>query len=252
MATKSTNKTLWTVALVAVFGFAVWKLLPVLARKLNGGGGGGGGSVGSGGSGLPYYPQNPYDSGQQGSQNPLANLSFGNGLGKGSSGSNLSDYGSGTGLSAADTIAALTYADGDLTGPGSIPFAGDGNYGEDTGDLIPTVPLTNSGGFLSSFQDWFSGYFLGDTSGPTTGVGATSADLQQYQAIQTESVDLGTLDTSSGSDLTSYDTSSGSGADAPVDYADSSGDGGGDGSGDYGSGDGGDGGGGTPTYDNGY
>jgi hypothetical protein len=61
MATKSTNKTLWTLAIIAILGFLAWKLWPAIRNKLNSGGGsGGGGPVG----GIPGG-YNPYGGGGQ-------------------------------------------------------------------------------------------------------------------------------------------------------------------------------------------
>jgi hypothetical protein len=80
---KTTDKTIWTLALVAIAGFAAWKLLPVLLKRLNGGGSSGGSSGGVGSS--SPYPYEP-DYGEGSNQNPLANLSLGGGSGSGSGG----------------------------------------------------------------------------------------------------------------------------------------------------------------------
>jgi hypothetical protein len=83
--TKSTNKTIWVLALVGILVFLVWKLWPAIRNKLNSGGGSSGGAVGglSGGNGYPYYPQ------QSGGNGLGGNLGFGNG-------GNQSTYGAAT------------------------------------------------------------------------------------------------------------------------------------------------------------
>jgi hypothetical protein len=60
MASSSTNKTVWTIVLVVVFLFLVWKLWPVLNAALSGGGSSGGAVGGAtgfdeGDFGQPYY-----------------------------------------------------------------------------------------------------------------------------------------------------------------------------------------------------
>lgn len=84
MASSSTNKTIWTVALIAVFGFLAFKLLPGLLKKLgssDSNGGGGSNSVG----GVSYYPPDyGQGQGQGGGQSAGLNLG-GNGSQQGSS-----------------------------------------------------------------------------------------------------------------------------------------------------------------------
>lgn len=80
MATKSTDKTIWTLALILIAGFLTWKLWPALKNKLNGGGGSGGGGAIGGTS--AEGDENPY--GQGGAQQG-AGISFGSGNGAGSS-----------------------------------------------------------------------------------------------------------------------------------------------------------------------
>lgn len=66
MASKSTNKTLWTMALIAVIGYMAYKLLPDLMKKLSdNGGGSGSNSVG----GVQYYPPDYGEDQGQGQQN---------------------------------------------------------------------------------------------------------------------------------------------------------------------------------------
>lgn len=83
MASASTNRTIWTVAIVAVFLFLAWKLWPAIKKLLNGGSGGSSGSAGAvGGAASPYpFQENPYQSGT-GNQ---ASLGFGSGQGGGPS-----------------------------------------------------------------------------------------------------------------------------------------------------------------------
>lgn len=78
MATKSTDKTIWTLALIGVVVFLAWKLWPALKNKLNGGGGSsGGGAIGGTSAG---GDEDPYGQGQQ----QGAGVSFGSGQGQGS------------------------------------------------------------------------------------------------------------------------------------------------------------------------
>lgn len=179
MATKSTNKTLWTVVLVAAFAFAMWKLLPVLSRKLSGGGSGGGSGVG--GSGVPYYPQQ----GQQGQ---------GQG-GGGSLGLNPGQEPSGKGLGFLQGVnqgqLISDYNNYPFT-PGTIGYDADVSqqgYDAINNDTIALQPLTNDTGILASFQNWFSTYFVPDDNS-TGAIGPSSADASQYDQIQTISDDL--------------------------------------------------------------
>lgn len=103
--TASTRSTIWTIALVAVFAFLVYKLWPAINAALNGAAGGGSGASGSvtgGSEGIDdeyppdYYgyqqPQNPF-------QNLLSGLNLGNLFGGGGSGGGFgSGGGSGSSL----------------------------------------------------------------------------------------------------------------------------------------------------------
>lgn len=86
MATKSTNKTIWTLALVGVLIFLSIKLWPSIKKLFASGGGGSGGAGGVGASGQQPYPQSgsgggggglsfPSGGGTQGSSSFLQNLS---------------------------------------------------------------------------------------------------------------------------------------------------------------------------------
>lgn len=88
MASANTNKTIWTLAIIAVLVFLAWKLWPAIKNAISNSGSGGGGAVGSTtASGWPY---DPYSSSGQGSG---PGLSLGSGLG---SGNGSSSYGSNT------------------------------------------------------------------------------------------------------------------------------------------------------------
>lgn len=103
MATKTTNKTIWTLALIGIIGFLVWKLWPAIRNRLNSGGSSGGGAVG-GTTASGGYPYNPY------SQNggPQAGLSFG-----GNSGSSNSNGSSGSLSAWINNILNQGYANAD-------------------------------------------------------------------------------------------------------------------------------------------
>jgi hypothetical protein len=83
MASANTNKTIFTIGVIAVIGFLTWKLWPALSKAIknfgSGGGGSAGGAVGGGygNSGLGY--DNPYNQ----NQSPLGSLNFGGGQGGG-------------------------------------------------------------------------------------------------------------------------------------------------------------------------
>jgi len=84
LATSSSNRdrTIWTLALVAVVVFLAWKLWPALKKLLNGasgsGSGGGSGAVGGAANPYPFY-ENPSGQGNSGS----GNFGFGAGSGGG-------------------------------------------------------------------------------------------------------------------------------------------------------------------------
>lgn len=88
--TKTTDKTLWTIALIAIVGYFAFKLLPDLVKKLGSGGSGGSNSVG----GVQYYPPDYGEEGNEGQRSPLNfGLGGGNGGGYSSGGGNaLSDF----------------------------------------------------------------------------------------------------------------------------------------------------------------
>jgi len=56
MAAKTTNKTIWTLALVGVIGFLAWKLWPALKKRISGSSASSGGPVGGASSYSPYSP----------------------------------------------------------------------------------------------------------------------------------------------------------------------------------------------------
>lgn len=169
MASKSTDKTIWTLALVAIVGFFAWKLWPYLKNKLTGGGSSGGAIGGTSASGqYPYYPDNNQGGGQG------AGLNFGGGGGGGGGGGsapgsfsawlssvlnqgyqNASALGNSGDLEASDAEALGGLDDAGLpleTVPGygdidqylvtqDVPGSDDGDYGpqtieDDTGDQI--------------------------------------------------------------------------------------------------------------------
>jgi hypothetical protein len=74
MASKSTNSMLWTLAIIAVLGFAAFELIPALLKKIGSGSSSGTGSNSVGG--VQYYPPDYGQDQGQGQQNPLG-LSFG-------------------------------------------------------------------------------------------------------------------------------------------------------------------------------
>jgi hypothetical protein len=86
---SGTKNTIWTIALVAVFLFLVWKLWPILNAALSGAGGGGasGGSVTGGDEGdmsPDYFPYQQQQSPLQSLLSSLGNLFSGSGSGGGS------------------------------------------------------------------------------------------------------------------------------------------------------------------------
>lgn len=139
MATKTTDKTLWTFALIGAFALAAWKLLPILARKLNGGGGSSGGAIG-GTTASGGYPD------EGGGQQQGAGLSFGSGNGNGNgsgSGSNGQSGGSFAGW--LNSILTQGYQNAAQLGDASTLESSDagGLYGLDEQGL----PLENVPGY---------------------------------------------------------------------------------------------------------
>jgi hypothetical protein len=125
MASKSTNRTIWTIGLLIVLAFLVWKVWPAIKGALNrAGGGGSSGGAGSIGSGGQYpYQGNP----SQGSGGP----SFG--AGGGPSG------GSGGGFSSAGQAwqALIQDVQQGWQNAWSLPS----DSGMNLSDTIPYVPL---------------------------------------------------------------------------------------------------------------
>lgn len=168
--TKSTNKTIWTLALVAILGFLAYKLWPAIKNKINGGAGSGG-AIGGTTAGNPY---NPYGSGQGG---PAP------GGGAGLGGSQSGGYGGGSGLgnwisqvlnqgyyNASELGSASDLESSDAAGLGDLDAAG--------------LPLANVPGYGDIDQ------FLVTQDVPGSDPGA--------YGIDTTSVDLGGIDVGSG------------------------------------------------------
>lgn len=86
MASASTNKTIWNLAIIGILGFLAWKLWPTIRKQLNQGGGGGGSVGGGGGGQSPYYPSQQ----QQSPNRPSASFGGGSGGSGGGFGSSLS------------------------------------------------------------------------------------------------------------------------------------------------------------------
>ena len=191
MATKTTNKTLWTVALIAAFAFAAWKLLPILARKLNGGSSGGGSGVGGGG-GVPYFPG---QSEQPGSGSG-SGLNFGTGNGNGPGGGFNNPYFGGpiSAQNALDSFITGTQQIDESTTPGGYEYGqgtiGDYSTAAESSSSALGNDTVNPGGIFNwqAVNNWFLQTF--SPGQEDQGIGPTTADASEYSQIQTVSDDL--------------------------------------------------------------
>jgi hypothetical protein len=258
MATKSTNGKIWTVAIVAILAFLVYKLWPSLKKLLSGassGSGSGGGATGAG-----YYA-NPYQYPSNQGQSPSMSFGASSSLGKNSSRSSNPDALAFT-PSPADIAAASPsvlspdayaaaansqVAPGGVVGPENSSlingvFVKDSDvsanpdfYGMGTPDIADT---TSMGAFSSFINSLFSNSDNGQPDATILGTPQTSlTDMLLYQADTDYQLANGGVDDALSSNVSSDDPDYAAAGDAGGDVGDMSG-----------AFSGGDGGGSAPTY----
>ena len=182
------NKTIWTVAMVALIGYLVWKLLPVVSKKL---GTSGTASTGSavGGSSSPYSYRNPYTS-SSGSSGSGSQRASDNSQNIGTSSSTWNRFVSAVNQSFQDS----------LYGPNQIHTTEDYSYLPAADTQIASIP-----------------YQLFDVSQMATDVGSsdsylpldtTSYDSSADLSLDTDAYGGGTYGGMSYDDYTSYDNTS--------------------------------------------
>jgi hypothetical protein len=185
--TASTNRTIWTVALITLLGLVIWKAWPAIKNALNrigsGGSGGGGATTANG-----YLPQqNPY--GQGGSGSP-----FGGSLGGGPGGSSYPGSGLGvTPSSFSDWLSSIEQEGYDNISDSALGYGpndiADSDYANELSTLDSEgISATDSdyGGDLSNFDTssaaWqdFQDYYLvtQDVPGDDGGNGGDGGDDQ--------------------------------------------------------------------------
>ncbi len=180
--TSGTKNTIWTIALVAVFLFLVWKLWPTLNAALASAGGGGGGSSGGSvtGGDEGEYPPDYYPYQQQ--QSPLQSLlsGLGNLFSGSGSGGGLSSFFTPTNLFSGSgaTPASISLASEDTSSIFNAEDAGYG-YGGDGSGLYNNFDPNAFEGDGETSGDGFDGggvtngslYLGGDPYGDGYGTG---------------------------------------------------------------------------------